>query len=306
MNDGAKKIFIIDDDMSVYEILSDYLKLSDFEVKYNLNPKKALDELQNFVPDLILLDLNMPEMNGFEVLKAIRSSDNLKNVPVILLTSHDHINYKIKGLEEGADDYITKPFQKAEVLARIRAILRRTEKISQKKEIKEDDLLKGDLSNFTLVDLLQFFDINKKSGRIKLLDIFADIYISNGCIVNINYKNFDTVEALKRLLLFSKGKFEVDFNYNLNYSENTLKISDLLLDLVSFSDELKRDLSPEFKENSILKILDKELFDKFNIQKEEIGVLELLSIFPYDLKEGIWVLKNLLENKRISIKDDVK
>lgn len=305
MNNQLKKIYIIDDDISVVEVLSDYLKLSDFEVYYNLNPLEALKDLPSKKPDIILLDLNMPDMNGFDVLKKIRANDTFKDTGIILLTSHDHINYKIKGLEEGADDYVTKPFQKAEVLARIRSVLRRTEKQVSKENVNESDLLKGDLSKFSLIDLLQFFDINKKSGTIKLIDIKGEIELNNGFISKVFFRDFPTEEALKRLLIYNYGRFEVDFNIPI-VVEKSLKISDVLLDIISYIDELKRDLGPELNEGSVIKILDKTLLSKFNLEKEEIGVLELLSLYPYDLKEGVWILKNLLENNRITIKDGEK
>ncbi|MCX7991141.1 MAG: response regulator [Proteobacteria bacterium] len=305
MKEQTKKIHIIDDDVSVIEILSDYLKLSDFEVSYNQNPVEALNDLSSINPDVILLDLNMPEMNGFDVLKKIRNNVLFNNTGVILLTSHDHINYKIKGLEEGADDYITKPFQKAEVLARVRAVLRRYEKNTGAKEIKEDDLLKGDLARFTLVDLLQFFDINKKKGKVRLLDIDGEIDIANGSFADIRYKNFLGLDALRRILLFNYGKFEVDFDFAVKDVKG-FRISDVLLDCLSYIDELKRDIQPEFEENSVIIIMDKSLSSKFNLTKEEVNILELLSLYPLDLKEGIWILKNLFENKRIKIKGEEK
>lgn len=305
MNNQLKKIYIIDDDISVIEVLYEYLKLSDFEVYYSLNPIEALKDLPEKKPDIILLDLNMPEMNGFDVLKKIRANDIFKDTGVILLTSHDHINYKIKGLEEGADDYVTKPFQKAEVLARIRSVLRRMEKQISKENMDESDLLKGDLSKFSLIDLLQFFDINKKSGTIKLIDIKGEIELNNGFISKVFFRDFPTEEALKRLLIYNYGRFEVDFNIPI-VVEKSLKISDVLLDIISYIDELKRDLGPELNEGSVVKILDKTILSKFNLEKEEIDILELLSIYPYDLKEGVWILKNLLENNRITIKDGEK
>lgn len=305
MNGQLKKIYIIDDDLSVVEVLYDYLKLSDFEVGYSLSPMEALKDLSNFKPNVILLDLNMPEMNGFEVLKRIRTNEAFKDTAVILLTSHDHINYKIKGLEEGADDYITKPFQKAEVLARVRAVLRRSERTSAKEDIKESDILRGDLSKFTFVDLLQFFDINRKSGNIKLIDLDSEIEISSGYINKVRFKSFYGIEALKRLMIHSYGKFEVDFNAVFS-EDKTLKISDLLLDILSYVDELKRDLQPEFNEKTVITIIDKTVLTNFHIEKEEINVLELLSFYPHDLKEGVWILKSLLQNNRIKIKDETR
>lgn len=302
MRSESIKIFIIDDDQSVCEILKEYLSLSEFIVDYSINPIEGLNKIRNFKPDLILLDLEMPVKNGFEVLKEIRWDKSFSNTGVILLTSHDHINYKIKGLEEGADDYITKPFHKTEVLARIRTIVRRL-KLAQQ---KDDVPMSGDLKNFTLIDILQFFDINKKSGTIKLLNMDSEIIILNGSIVFSRYKKFTDIEALKRLLLYNYGRFEVEFDkINNDNFVNSVKISDVLLDILSSIDELKRGLGPEFMEDTIIEIKDDKILEKFETDKRHINVLELLGLYPYDLSEGLFVLKNLLFDKINYYKDEL-
>ena len=134
-----KKILIVDDEIQVCELLKAYLEKDGYEVITALDGKSALEEANRAKPDLILLDLGLPEINGLDVCRTIRSRSS---VPIIMLTARVEETDKIIGLEIGADDYITKPFSPREVMARIRAVLRRHDE-----GITKDELLTvGDLS----------------------------------------------------------------------------------------------------------------------------------------------------------------
>ena len=115
-------ILIVDDDNELTELLDEFLSEHRFKTKVFHNPMKALDSLQASIPDLILLDIMMPEMDGFQLLRKIRET---LDVPVIMLTAKGEVSDKVVGLELGADDYLAKPFEPRELLARIQSILRR-------------------------------------------------------------------------------------------------------------------------------------------------------------------------------------
>jgi len=117
-----KKILIIDDDIKLIDLLSEYLGKNQFEVSHILNGLTAVDEINRVTPDLIILDYMMPGKDGLEVLRDIRRHHDL---PVIMLTARGDDTDRIVGLELGADDYLAKPFNPRELLARIKAILRR-------------------------------------------------------------------------------------------------------------------------------------------------------------------------------------
>jgi two-component system KDP operon response regulator KdpE len=120
------KLLIIEDDPRIQEIISVYCEMIWPEVKVvpSFQGKRGLELSESEKPDVIILDLGLPDMDGMEVLKEIRSSSD---VPVIILTVRSEETDKVKGLEFGADDYMVKPFSPAELLARVRAVLRRTE-----------------------------------------------------------------------------------------------------------------------------------------------------------------------------------
>lgn len=118
-----KKILLVDDEKLMLDLLALYLAPAGYSCIKSLSGKNAVDHVLNEEPALIILDLMMPEMNGFEVCKEIRS---FSDVPIIMVTARDQQEDIVKGLQTGADDYITKPFNEMELLARIEAILRRT------------------------------------------------------------------------------------------------------------------------------------------------------------------------------------
>ncbi len=119
----AKTILVVDDKASMRTLVRDYLAEEGFRVVVAENGRDALYVARHEKPDLILLDIMMPEMGGYEFLRAYRKE---RNTPVILLTAKLEESDKVLGLELGADDYVTKPFGMRELVARIRAVLRRT------------------------------------------------------------------------------------------------------------------------------------------------------------------------------------
>ncbi len=129
----AKKVLIVEDDNNIAELLHLYLEKEGFETQVARDGGRGVEAFRTFAPDLVLLDVMMPVMDGWSVLSKIREQDN---TPVIMLTAKGQTTDRIAGLEKGADDYMVKPFEMKEVLARIHAVLRRTspeEEVQQKK-----------------------------------------------------------------------------------------------------------------------------------------------------------------------------
>lgn len=117
-------LLIIDDDEKLNRLLTKYLKEFGYRLFSATHPQKGLSLLKKESPDLVILDVMLPEMNGFEVCKQVRSSSS---VPIIMLTARGDLMDKVVGLELGADDYLPKPFEPRELVARIQSILRRTQ-----------------------------------------------------------------------------------------------------------------------------------------------------------------------------------
>lgn len=122
-----KTILVIDDDKKLNQLLKDFLDDFGFQTLTATHPAEGLTKLRQKSPDLVILDVMLPEINGFEVCKRIRQTHS---VPVIMLTARGEPMDKIVGLEIGADDYVAKPFEPRELVARIQAVLRRSQKIN--------------------------------------------------------------------------------------------------------------------------------------------------------------------------------
>ncbi|WP_068267675.1 response regulator transcription factor [Caviibacter abscessus] len=125
------RILVIEDDMKISKLIEMELRFEKFDVEVAFDGKDGLAKARYQKFDLVLLDLMLPKMNGIEVCKRIREESN---VPIIILTAKDEISDKVVGFDYGADDYITKPFSIEELIARIRALLRRTEKVANVSE----------------------------------------------------------------------------------------------------------------------------------------------------------------------------
>lgn len=137
---NKNKILIIEDEKSIIDIMCYSLRKEGMEVVYGLNGREGIALVESFKPDLIILDLMLPDINGFEICKIITVK---YKIPILMVTARDDIMDKVLGLEMGADDYITKPFNIREVVARIKVALRRIENFNNNyiEKYQEKDII---------------------------------------------------------------------------------------------------------------------------------------------------------------------
>ena len=211
------RALLIDDDVKLGRLLKDFLKKSKIHLFTISNPTESLSSIEEYQPDIIILDVMMPKMNGFEVCKTIR---NIHSIPIIMLSARGDSEDKIKGLDLGADDYIGKPFQPRELLARMHSLLRRVsdEKNSsiegsfEVDELHREIKMKGELlpltnKEYELLSLLVFNpgviytrdDLLKeiKGVEAKLFSRSIDILISR--LRNKIENNTDSPEYIKTI-----------------------------------------------------------------------------------------------------------
>ena len=124
-------ILVVDDDPNISRLVSLYLEKEGYEVRTADRGDDAVNEFTRLPPDLMVLDVMLPGMDGYQVLKSVRKSSS---IPVIMLTARDETFDKVLGLELGADDYMTKPFEAKELVARVKAVLRRTQGAEEEKK----------------------------------------------------------------------------------------------------------------------------------------------------------------------------
>ena len=178
----AQRVLVVDDEKKIVDIVKAYLERDGFSVVTAYDGRSAIEAVRRSSPDIIILDLMLPEISGLDVCRELRKESD---IPVVMLTARDEITEKIVGLELGADDYITKPFDPKELVARVRAILRRSDsRVIPEKVIKIADIeISVEKRSVTrggkLLDLTPFeFDLLKVMAehpgrvfsRMKLLD----------------------------------------------------------------------------------------------------------------------------------------
>ena len=225
-----KKILIVDDDKNICELLDIYLKSEGYDTVFAYDGSSAVTTAKKEIPDLIILDVMMPIINGWEACKLIRQ---FSNVPIIMLTALDTLENKVQGLNIGADDYIVKPFEPMEVLARINAHLRREDGKNPQKEEKEQkelevDNLKINMDTYEVfldgnqvtdlkpkeIQLLYFFMQNKNQvfSREQLLDkVWGYEYFGGTRTVDVHIK------SVREKLASEKNKWEIKTVWNVGY-----------------------------------------------------------------------------------------
>jgi len=193
------KIFIIEDETSIIQLVQHNLKKNGFVVSSSENGNDGLKELKKFQPDLLLLDWMLPDLSGIEICKNIRKDNSFKNLPVIMLTAKGEEEDKIKGLNSGVDDYLTKPFSFNELMARIKAVLRRSNPNTVSDNLEFEDLVLDRIEKRVYRDkkeiqlgptefrLLEFFLVNPK--RVYSRDqILENVWPNN---INVESRTID-------------------------------------------------------------------------------------------------------------------
>ena len=222
-----QKILIVDDDVHIAELISLYFNKEGYETKEVYSGDKAVKAFLSFAPNLVLLDIMLPEMNGYDVCKEIRK---ISNIPIVMLTAKGETFDKVLGLELGADDYIVKPFEPKELIARVKAVLRRYEpKEDNSKKIVIPNLT-IDLGNYSVIyhgkqmdlppkelELLYFLASNPNQvfTREQLLDrIWGYDYVGDTRTVDVHIKRirekFDEKESWSIKTVWGVGyKFDI-------------------------------------------------------------------------------------------------
>ncbi|MEJ7149852.1 response regulator transcription factor [Staphylococcus epidermidis] len=159
----SQKILVVDDEQSIVTLLKYNLETAGYIVEVAYDGEEALKKVETEQPELIVLDVMLPKKDGIEVCKTIRSDKNL--VPILMLTAKDDEFDRVLGLELGADDYMTKPFSPREVVARVKAILRRSQFVSEieKEDVDDEDIIIGSIRIRP-----EFFEVYKEDELLEL------------------------------------------------------------------------------------------------------------------------------------------
>lgn len=162
---NKQKILIVDDDENIAELISLYLAKECFDAKIVGDGESALEMIKTYQPNIMLLDIMLPGIDGYEVLREVRKSSNL---PIIMLSAKGEVFDKVLGLELGADDYIMKPFDSKEMVARVKAVLRRFQPTIQAANTPEDTLPVEQVTYPDLTINLTDYSVHYKGGVVEM------------------------------------------------------------------------------------------------------------------------------------------
>jgi len=207
-----KKILIVDDNKTVRTLLSINLRKEKFEVIEADNGVEALSMVDEHKPDLIISDILMPQMDGFEFCKRVRESSTIPLVPFIFLTSIDQVATELRGLRTGADDYLIKSnIKKEELVGKVDTLLNKARDMQQASQEMQEGLY-GKLSDLSLIDVLQLLMMNKKTGQLTLTagEEKAEMVFNDGKLTHAEYKQFVGEEAVYNLGEWKDGVFRFE------------------------------------------------------------------------------------------------
>ncbi|MBQ2451272.1 MAG: response regulator transcription factor [Lachnospiraceae bacterium] len=162
-------IYVVEDDNDILEIETFALKNSNYEVKGFSNAKDFYEAIEEKVPSLAVLDVMLPDEDGLQIVQKVRSIPKMANLPIIMVTARTTEIDKVKGLDIGADDYLTKPFGVMELIARVKALLRRTGVQEDKKQLKLEEIIMDDEKHAVFVNEKQCELTYKEYEFLKML-----------------------------------------------------------------------------------------------------------------------------------------
>ena len=225
----GKKILIVDDNPNVLKLLNISLSKAGYEIVEAENGEVAFEVANKEIPDLIISDIMMPQMDGIELCWMIRENSKVPLVPFIFLTSFDDSEMEIRGFRAGADEYLNKPIDRKELLERVSELLDRTQKlktIEDKTESKKS--FAGELKDLSIVELVQMLNLNKKSGVLKIEGQGSgEIYLQGGNLIGAKIADKEGEEAIYELVTFEDGtfNFEVsDEDFPANIKTGTMNV----------------------------------------------------------------------------------
>ncbi len=212
---AKKQLLLVDADPRSVRVLEVSLKKSGYSVTTASDGADALAKIDLSAPDLILSDTRLPRLDGYELVRRMKDRPEHAHIPVVFLTSQKSIEDKIRGLELGVEDYLTKPIFVRELIARVNLLLaRRTqEHMATAMPMSRRTRLSGSLEDMGVVDLLQTFEISRKTGVGKIANgrREARIFFRDGKVVDAELGRLRGEEAVYRALIWTTGSFEVEF-----------------------------------------------------------------------------------------------
>jgi len=309
-----KKILIVDDDANYISGLRKELQQAGFEMIHCDDSKKAIDLIENVKPDLIISEVNLTQFDGHSFFNEVKMRVEYKDVPFIFISSQKRVDDRIKSMEVGVDDFISKPFYNEEIVARIQNILQEISTFGEYL-VKNGKGFSGSLAEMNLIDLMQTLEIGKKSATIKLKynNYEGVVSIQNGSVVDANLKNLKPKDALLKMFLWTEGTYHVEMTRS-DYPRTISQTNDELIhegrNRTIRWEKIKKNLPPLHTVIAINNIA----FDANNISDGEKKLLssingntmiyDIIIKSPFDDIQSLEIVDNLYQKGYIKETND--
>jgi len=221
------------------------LRKAGYSVTTAVNGEDALEKVAISVPDLVISDTKMEVMDGFEFCRRLKDNPSWSGIPFIFLTNQKSVEDKIRGLELGVDDYLTKPIYIKEIITRVTILLQKKERDKLQLRDRKTSFA-GSIDDMGVVDIIQTIELGRKTGIAHFSSgddppRTAEVFFRNGKVIDARMGRLQGEKAVYRLLLWSSGTFDIDFRSSLNHPDNiTLSSQGLLMEGMRRVDEWGR------------------------------------------------------------------
>jgi len=274
------QLLLVDADPRSVRVLEVSLKKAGYSVTTAQDGLDALSKLELSTPDLVLSDTRLPKLDGYALVRRLKERPEWAGIPVVFLTSQKSIEDKIRGLELGVEDYLTKPIFVRELLARVNLLInRRTqESIATTRSLTGRTRFTGSIADMAVVDLLQTFEVSRKSGILTLRNgaHAANIYFRDGKVVDAELGPLRGEEAIYRGLIWNEADFEVVFCPVKNDDIINTSTQGILMEGMRRVDEWGRLLEQLPPLSTVFEIDHEQLLERLNEIPDELnGILKL-------------------------------
>lgn len=236
------QLLLVDGDPRSLRLLEVSLRKAGFLVTSASNGREALAIAERLLPDLVLSDTHMPEMDGFEFCSRFKADPRFREVPFVFLTTRRSVEDKVRGLELGVDDYLTKPIYVKEIVTRVRMLLQKRERERLERRDPRTGFA-GNLADLGIVDLVQTCEIGKKTGVLRCVDARGrrgTIYFRDGRVIDAEVGGLVGEHAFYRMIEWGEGTFELTFGPQDRPERIQLSAQGLLMEGMRRLDEWSR------------------------------------------------------------------
>jgi CheY-like chemotaxis protein len=269
---AKQHLLLVDGDAKNLRVMEVSLKKAGFQVTTAVNGRDALEKVQISPPDLVLSDTRLAELDGFELCRRLKADERFENIPFVFLSSQKALEDKVRGLELGGEDYLTKPIYIREIVTRMKMILQKADERFERRETKGG--FSGNLADMGVVDLVQTFEVGRKTGMVRIEGEHSGaIYFRDGRVVDAELGKLAGENAFYRVLNTFEGKFDVRFEPVERPDRIEVSTQGLLLEGMRRLDEWGRMLEQLPSLDTVFEIDYRQLAERLSEIPDEVNAL---------------------------------